>query len=116
MIYDASSFVALRDFGDKYHYIKDQFFWIVLGLLALGIFSFFDYRKLFNLALPILVVGITVLNYGICTGAWSNFLEQEDGLIFIFFCFSLLNLSSLGLPFTWLPGFPVKKKEGFWHF
>jgi cell division protein FtsW (lipid II flippase) len=44
MIYDASSFVALRDFGDKYHYIKDQFFWIVLGLIALGLFSFFDYR------------------------------------------------------------------------
>ena len=39
MIYDASSFVAFRDFGDKYTYVKDQIVWIVLGLFAL---IFFD--------------------------------------------------------------------------
>ena len=26
MIYDVSSFAAYRDFGDKYHFAKDQFF------------------------------------------------------------------------------------------
>ena len=36
MIYDASSYVAFRDFADKYHYVKDQFFWIVVGFISLG--------------------------------------------------------------------------------
>ena len=30
MIYEASSFIAFRDFGDKYHYLKDQSLWILL--------------------------------------------------------------------------------------
>jgi cell division protein FtsW len=61
MIYDASSFVAFRDFADKYHFVKDQIFWIVLGLGALLFFSRFDYHRFYNLAIPILLVGIGLL-------------------------------------------------------
>lgn len=61
MIYDASSFVAFRDFGDKYHYLKDQFIWIALGFGALTFFSFFNYHKLYALALPILLSALTLL-------------------------------------------------------
>ena len=61
MIYDASSYVAFRDFADKYRYIKDQIYWAVLGFLALSFFSFFDYHKYYNLALPILLVAIFLL-------------------------------------------------------
>ena len=61
MIYDASSFVAFRDFADKYHYIKDQFFWVILGFTALTFFSFFDYHKLYSLALPILSIALILL-------------------------------------------------------
>jgi cell division protein FtsW len=61
MIYDASSYVAFRDFGDKYTYIKDQSFWAILGLGALTVVSFIDYHKYYNLALPILIVSIVLL-------------------------------------------------------
>src|SRR3989338_2741601 len=61
MIYDASSFVAFRDFSDKYHYIKGQIFWVVLGFISLAFFSYFDYRKLYNLSLPILVFALVLL-------------------------------------------------------
>ncbi|MCL5113753.1 MAG: putative lipid II flippase FtsW [Patescibacteria group bacterium] len=61
MIYDASSFVAFRDFGDKYHYIKSQAFWVGLGFLFLILFSFFDYHKLYNLSLPIFIVALILL-------------------------------------------------------
>lgn len=61
MIYDASSFIAFRDFGDKYHYVKDQCIWIVLGLISLGFFSLFDYRKLYYFSLPILILAIILL-------------------------------------------------------
>jgi cell division protein FtsW len=61
MIYDASSFVAFRDFGDKYHYIKDQFVWTIVGFGALFFFSFFNYRRLYTLAFPILCVALILL-------------------------------------------------------
>lgn len=61
MIYEASSFIAFRDFGDKYHYIKEQFQWIIVGLFGLSAFSLFDYRKLYMFSLPILVVAMVLL-------------------------------------------------------
>lgn len=61
MIYDASSVIAFRDFGDKYHYIKDQFVWVILGFVALGFFYRFDYHRFFNLALPLLIIAMGFL-------------------------------------------------------
>lgn len=61
MIYDASSYVAFRDFGDKYRYIKDQLSWAILGLVGLFTLSIFDYKKYYNLALPILIGSIILL-------------------------------------------------------
>ncbi|MCL5438459.1 MAG: putative lipid II flippase FtsW [Patescibacteria group bacterium] len=61
MIYDASSFIAFRDFGDKYHYIKDQSLWVLIGLIGLFFFSFFDYHKLYNLSLPLLIIVLALL-------------------------------------------------------
>src|SRR5258706_14990829 len=61
MIFDASSYISFRDFGDKYHYVKEQAIWMVLGFLGLGFFTLFDYKKLYNLALPILLCGIGLL-------------------------------------------------------
>lgn len=61
MIYDSSNYVAFRDFGDKYHYIKGQLIWVMLGFTVLTFFSFFNYRKLRVLALPILSVALILL-------------------------------------------------------
>lgn len=61
MIFDASSFVAYRDFADKYHYVKDQFFWVILGFIALTFFSYFDYHRLYSLAIYILCVALILL-------------------------------------------------------
>lgn len=61
MIYDASSFVAFRDFGDKYHYLKGQLFWAVAGLSLLSAFSLFDYHKLHNLSLPLIIAALIML-------------------------------------------------------
>lgn len=61
MIYDASSYVAFRDFSDPYHYIKDQTIWVLIGFSALAITSLFDYRKYYNLSLPFLIGAIVLL-------------------------------------------------------
>jgi cell division protein FtsW len=62
MIYDASSYISSRDFhGNKYHYILDQGIWSILGFIGLSIFSRFDYKKLYSLALPLLITAIILL-------------------------------------------------------
>ncbi len=61
MIYDASSYVAYRDFGDKYHYIKDQIMWVILGFAGLIFFAKFDYHKFYILSVPILCISILFL-------------------------------------------------------
>jgi len=61
MIYDASSYVAFRDFADKYHFVKDQFVWFLLGVVGLLFFAHFNYHKLYNLSLPILFAAIVLL-------------------------------------------------------
>lgn len=61
MIYDVSSYVAFRDFEDKYHYVKDQAVWVALGFFGLLFFSNFSYRRLNYLALPILSIALVLL-------------------------------------------------------
>lgn len=61
MIYDASSVIAYANFGDKYHYIKDQIVWVILGFAILLLFANYDYHRLFNMSLPLLVVAICLL-------------------------------------------------------
>lgn len=61
MIYDASSVIAFNVYGDKYQFIKDQLVWVTLGFGALLVFSRLDYHKLFNLALPLLIIALILL-------------------------------------------------------
>lgn len=61
MIYEASSFIAFRDFGNKYYYLQEQSTWIILGVGALFFFSFFDYHRFYTLALPLLILAIIML-------------------------------------------------------
>lgn len=61
MIFDASSFIAFKDFKDKFHYVRDQSIWMFLGFVAMVFFSFFDYHRLYNLALPLLLGAIFLL-------------------------------------------------------
>lgn len=61
MIFDASSYVAFRDFSDKYYYLKQQTIWFVLGLISMSVASWFDYKKLYALSLPLMLVAIVLL-------------------------------------------------------
>lgn len=116
MIYDASSFVAFRDFGDKYHYIKDQSLWIILGLASLGLFSFFDYHKLFNLALPIIVVGILLLILVFVPGLGVTLLGARRWVDFHLFVLQPSEFVKLGLAIYLAAWFSNKEKGRFTAF
>lgn len=61
MVYEASSAQALRDFADKYYFVKEQIKWVVLGLFLAFLTYFFDYRHLKKLALPMLLFTLALL-------------------------------------------------------
>lgn len=74
MIYSASSFVAFRDFADKYHYVKGQLFWALAGFSLMTVLSFFDYKKLYNLSLPLMITAIALLLLVFVPGIGINLL------------------------------------------
>ena len=107
MIYDASSFVAFRDFSDKYHYIKGQIFWVVLGFMSLAFFSYFDYRKLYNLSLPILLFGLVLLILVFIPGVGVYLLGAKRWINTGFFLFQPAEFIKLALAIylaSWLSG------------
>lgn len=61
MVYDSSQVEAFADFGDKYHFAKQQVMWVILGFSSMTFFSFFDYHRLQKIALPLLLFSFLLL-------------------------------------------------------
>lgn len=113
MIYDASSYIAFRDFGDKYHYVKDQFLWVFLGSIALFIISFFDYHKFYNLALPILIGSIFLLFLVFIPGLGIRALGASRWIDFGFFVIQPSEFVKLALTIYLSAWFSTKEKGRF---
>src|SRR3989344_9469673 len=110
MIYDASSYVAFKDFGDKYRYIRDQFFWALIGFSGLTFFSFFDYKKLYNLALPILIFSIILLILVFIPGTGVYILGAHRWVDFGFFTLQSSEFAKLALSIYLAAWFSGKEK------
>lgn len=61
MVYNSSVALAIRDFGDQYYYVREQVKGLVVGLIALAVFSRIHYRKLYGIALPLLISTLVLL-------------------------------------------------------
>ncbi|OGY24216.1 MAG: hypothetical protein A2Y57_03125, partial [Candidatus Woykebacteria bacterium RBG_13_40_7b] len=61
MVYDASGVVALREFGDKYYFIRLQTIWAALGLILFFVGLSLPYKIWEKLSVPILVVALILL-------------------------------------------------------
>lgn len=80
-VYSASFYSAGITYGDKFFFLKKQFFGIVVGFLLFLFFTFFDYHKLeklkwlllvmsYILLLLVFVPGVGLTNYG--ATRWIN--------------------------------------------
>lgn len=58
--YNASVIIAIRDFGDQYHFVKDQAVFLGMGFMLMWIFSRIDYHKWYKLSIPFLF-GLLIL-------------------------------------------------------
>ncbi len=113
MIYDASSYVAFRDFADKYRYFKDQIFWVFIGFVALSIVSFFDYHKYYNLALPILIGSIILLFMVFIPGLGIKVLGASRWINLGFFVIQPSEFVKLALTIYLAAWFSAKEKGRF---
>lgn len=120
MVYDSSVIQALRDFKDGYYYIRAQSIWVVLGLLSMFFFSYFDYKKFKRIALPILIFSLILLlavfipGFGIAGGGAHRWLKlgsltlqpaeiiKLSGVIFLA---SIFEKKARFLPFIIVVGF-----------
>lgn len=111
MIYDASSFVAFRDFSDKYHYVKDQIFWITLGFVSLAFFANFNYKRFYNLAVPALITSIALLVMVFIPGIGLKLLGARRWIDFRFFSLQPSEIVKLTLAIYLATWFSTKEKN-----
>ena len=60
-VYSASFYSANISYGDKFFFLKKQFFGIVVGLIGFFVFYFIDYKKLEKFRWVLLVLSIVLL-------------------------------------------------------
>jgi cell division protein FtsW len=116
MVYDASSFISYRDFGNKYHYVKDQSLWMILGFVGMFALSFFDYHKFYNLALPLLVSAIILLIIVFIPGIGFSVLGAHRWLDFNLFVIQPAEFVKLALAIYLAAWFSKKERGRFLAF
>ncbi len=61
MVGNASVVDAVRDFGDKWYYLKLQSVWLVLGLICFALASKYPYKKLEKIAPTLILISVVLL-------------------------------------------------------
>src|SRR5260221_4021111 len=115
-IFDPSSFISFGDFGTKYHYIQDQAVWMVLGFGVMTFFAFFDYKRLYQLALPLLVAAIAMLLLVFLPGIGVKVLGAHRWLNLHFFILQPAEFVKLSLAIYLAAWFANKEKGRFTAF
>jgi len=111
MVYDASSVRAFIDFqGDKYHFLRDQGMWVLLGFVSLVVFSYFDYHKLHFLALPLLLAAIISLILVFLPGIGAGAKGAYRWIDLYFFTFQPAEMVKLSLAIYLAAWFSNKEK------
>lgn len=116
MIYDSSSYIAFRDFADKYHYIKEQGVWAGIGMVVLLISSRFPYRGLYALSVPILISAIILLLLVFVPGVGIKVLGAKRWINLGFTTLQPAEFVKLSLAIYLAAWFSNKEKERFLAF
>ncbi len=114
MVGNASVVEAFRDFGDKFYYLRQQLLWAVLGLLAFVVFSFFDYRRLRKLSLPLMLFSFVSLILVLIPAIGIKSLGARRWLPLGFFSFQPAELTKLAFV-LYLSSFFANKRK-LWPF
>jgi cell division protein FtsW len=116
MIYNSSSYIAFRDFSDKYHYIKEQAVWAAIGMVVLFIASRFPYKGLYTLSVPILITAIVMLLLVFIPGVGIKVLGAKRWINLGFTTLQPAEFVKLSLAIYLAAWFSNKEKERFLAF
>lgn len=116
MVYDSSVAIAIRDFQDQYYFVKEQFKWLVVGLVALGITSRIPYRFWYTIAVPMLLVTMAFLLIVFLPGVGIHALGARRWINFGFFVLQPAELAKLSLVVYLSAWFSREEKNRFFSF
>ncbi len=116
MVYDSSVAIAIRDFGNQYYYVQEQFKWLLVGFIALTVFSFIDYRVWYRLALPLLLATMVLLLAVFLPGIGVAALGAHRWLNFGLFVLQPAELAKLTLIVYLSAWFSQKERGRFFSF
>lgn len=111
MVYDSSVAIALRDFGDAYHFARDQVKWLVLGFTVFTILANVRYVFWRRFALPSVIISLVLLLAVFVPGLGVHALGARRWINFGFFVLQPAEFAKLALILYLSAWLSVKEKN-----
>lgn len=115
-IFEASSVTAFRQLGDSFYFFRQQLIWCLLGICAMTFFSYFDYKKLYYFAFPLLLISLVFLVAVLIPGIGSTVYGARRWINFGFFSFQPTELAKISVILYLSSWFLYKDRKRFLHF
>ena len=115
-IFEASSVTAFRQLGDSFYFLRQQLVWCTLGICAMTFFSFFDYKRLYYFAFPLLLLTLFFLVIVLIPGIGSTVYGARRWINFGFFSFQPTELAKIAVILYLSSWFLYKERKRFLHF
>lgn len=116
LIYESSSYTALFYLHDKYYFLKNQIVWFVIGVIVCLFASKYDYKKLYNFALPLLFVSFLMLFAVFLPGIGLELKGAHRWLNFKFLVFQPSEFLKISLTLYLAAWFSNKERNRFLAF
>lgn len=116
MVYNASSAIAVRDFGDKYHFLLEQGKWLSIGLVGMAVMAIFDYRKFYYLSVPLLLGALILLGAVFVPGLGLRAMGAHRWINLGFISFQPAEMAKLAVIIYLAAWFSNKEKGRIWAF
>jgi len=116
MVYDSSVAIAMRDFGDPYHFVRDQVKWLGLGFLVFAIMARTPYTFWRKLAIPALLGTLALLVAVFIPGIGVRALGAHRWINFGIFILQPAELAKLSVILYLSAWFSSKEKNRLFAF
>lgn len=115
-VFNSSVVSAYRDFGDQYHYVKDQALYLVVGVVLMFLVASIDYHRWYKLAIPLLVTTLILLLVVFIPGIGVTALGAKRWVNFGFFILQPTELAKLALVIYLSAWFTFKERGRLFPF
>lgn len=111
MIFESSNVSAFKDFNDKYHYIRDQSIYFLVGTAGMIVTSFIPYKNYYRWSLVLLIFTLVSLMAVFIPGIGIKALGAHRWISLGSFNFQPAELAKLSLVLYLSAWFSSKEKE-----